>query len=81
MSYVYVMHSACLIRAVAGNVYSIVMNIDEVEAKVEEAEKALSKIKELIADMKVCSSEISKNLIASAVKKIAASFPDLKVEG
>lgn len=56
------------------------MNIDEIVAKVEEAEKVIGKIKELAADAKVCSSDITKTLIMSAIKKYAASMPDLKPE-
>lgn len=56
------------------------MNIEELEAKIEDFEKALSKVKELIADSKVCTSEIAKTLLSSAVKKYIASLPDLKQE-
>ena len=56
------------------------MNIDEITAKVEEAEKIISKIKELAADAKVCSSEITKTLITSAIKKYATSMPDFKLD-
>lgn len=57
------------------------MNIQEVEEKIEEVEKTLAKIRELIADMKVCSSEITKTLVASAIKKYATTISDFKVEG
>ena len=57
------------------------MNIEEVEKKLEELDKAVSKVKELIADYKVCSSDITKALVTSAVKKYAASISDFKLEG
>lgn len=56
------------------------MNVEEIIAKTEEAEKIISKIKELAADAKVCSSDITKTLITSAIKKYAASMPDFKLE-
>ena len=57
------------------------MNIEEVEAKIEEVEKTVIKIKELVADAKLCTSEITKTLISSAVKKLAATISDFKLEG
>lgn len=57
------------------------MNIEEVEAKIEEVEKTVTKIKELVADAKLCTSEITKTLISSAVKKLAATISDFKLEG
>lgn len=57
------------------------MNIEEVETKIEEVEKTITKIKELLADAKVCSSEITKTLISSAIKKYASSLSDFKLEG
>ncbi len=57
------------------------MNIIEIEAKIEEVEKTIAKIKELIADAKICSSEITKTLISSAIKKYASTISDFKVEG
>lgn len=57
------------------------MNINEVEAKIEEVENTIVKIKELIADAKVCNSEITKTLISSAVKKYAATISEFKLEG
>ena len=56
------------------------MNIEELEAKIEDFEKTVSKVKELIADFKVCTSEITKTLVASAVKKYIATLPDFKQE-
>ena len=56
------------------------MNIEEIEAKIEEFEKTLSKVKELIADFKVCTSDITKTLVTSAVKKYIATLPDFKQE-
>ena len=56
------------------------MNIEEVEKKLEELEKTMSKVKELVADYKVCSSEIIKALVTSAVKKYAVVISDFKLE-
>ena len=60
--------------------YILIMNIEELEAKIEDFEKTVSKVKELIADFKVCTSEITKTLVASAVKKYISTLPDLKQE-
>ena len=57
------------------------MNINEIEAKIEEVEKIIVKIKELVTDAKVCSSEITKTLISSAIKKYASTISDFKLEG
>lgn len=57
------------------------MNIAEIETKIEEAENTISKIKELVADAKLCTSEITKALISSAVRKYASTLADFKVEG
>lgn len=57
------------------------MNIEEVTTKIDELEKTLSKLKELLADAKVCTSDITKTLIASAVKKYASTISDFKIEG
>lgn len=57
------------------------MNLQEVEDKIEELEKTIAKIKELVADMKVCSSEITKTLVASAIKKYATTISEFKIEG
>ncbi len=56
------------------------MNIEEVETKVNGLEDTIGKLKELLADAKVCSSEITKTLILSAMKKYAASIADFRVE-
>lgn len=57
--------------------------VEEIETKVEELEKTIAKIKALIADSKVCSSDITKALIANALKKYAVSISliDAKAEG
>lgn len=60
--------------------YNLLMNIEEVEKKLEELEKTVVKVKELVADYKVCTSEITKALVTSAVKKYAASISDFKLE-
>ena len=56
------------------------MNIEEVEAKLATLEETVAKVKALVADAKVCSSEITKALISSAVKKYAAAISDFKLE-
>lgn len=55
------------------------MNIEEVENKVNSLDEAVAKLKELVADAKVCQSEITKALILSAIKKYAASISEFKV--
>lgn len=54
------------------------MNIEDLEAKLNTIEETIGKLKELVGDAKMCKSEITKALIASAIKKYAASMPDLK---
>lgn len=56
------------------------MNIEDIENKIEDIEKVVIKVKELIADYKVCSSDITKALISSAVKKYALSISEFKLE-
>ena len=56
------------------------MNIEDIEAKIEDLEKTVSKVKELIADFKVCTSDITKTLVTSAVKKYLSTLPDFKQE-
>ena len=56
------------------------MNIEDIEAKIHGLDETVAKMRELVADAKVCSSDITKALIASAIKKYAASVSDFKVE-
>lgn len=56
------------------------MNIEDVETKLNSLEDTISKIKELIVDAKVCSSEITKTLISSAIKKYSTSISDFKID-
>lgn len=56
------------------------MNIEEVEGKLKSLDDTVQKLKELLADAKVCSSEITKMLISSAMKKYAASIADFKLD-
>jgi len=56
------------------------MNIEEIEGKLNSLEDTVGKLKELIVDAKVCSSEITKTLIFSAVKKYASSISDFKLD-
>ena len=43
------------------------MNFEEIEQNIVNVENAVAKIKELVADAKVCQSEITKTLIVSKV--------------
>ena len=56
------------------------MNIEEIESKLNALEETIGKVKDLVADAKVCTSEITKTLISSAVKKYAASIADFKLD-
>ena len=56
------------------------MNIEEVEGNMNYLEETIGKLKELVADAKVCSSEITKILIFSAVKKYASAISDFKLD-
>jgi len=56
------------------------MNIEDIESRLNSLEETIGKLKELIADAKVCSSDITKTLITSAVKKYAASISDFKID-
>ncbi len=56
------------------------MNIEEIETKVNNLQETINKIKELISDAKVCSSDITKALIASALKKYSAVISDFKLD-
>ena len=60
--------------------YILYMNIEDIENKIEDIEKVDIKVKELIADYKICSSDITKALISSAVKKYALSISEFKLE-
>ena len=60
--------------------YILIMNIEDIEKKIEDFENTLHKVKELIADFKVCTSDITKTLVSSAVKKYLSTLPDLKQE-
>ena len=56
------------------------MNIEELENKLNSLDDTIGKLKALISDAKVCSSDITKALIFSAVKKYAATISDFKVD-
>lgn len=56
------------------------MNIEDIENKLNNLEETVKKMKELVTDAKVCSSDIAKTLILSAVKKYAATISDFKLE-
>ena len=56
------------------------MNIEEIENKIAALDETVKKLKELVADAKVCNSDITKTLIASAIKKYATVFKSFKLE-
>lgn len=56
------------------------MNIEDIEANIKTLRNAVDKLEELIADAKVCSSDITKALIMSAIKKYAAAISGFTVE-
>ena len=55
------------------------MNIEETENKLNKLEETVLKMKELLADAKVCSSEITKTLITSALNKYASVISEFKI--
>lgn len=55
------------------------MNIEMIEQQIEEIEEALPKIKAIVADVKVCSSDISKTILTSAIKKVSAPILEFKL--
>lgn len=57
------------------------MNIEAIEQQLVAIEEALPKIKEIIADVKSCNSEISKTILASAIKKFSTPIVDFKFTG
>ena len=56
------------------------MNIEELENKMNALEDTISKMKDLLADLKICNSDITKTLISSAIKKYAATIADFKID-
>lgn len=52
----------------------------QIETKIAELTELISKTTALINDSKVCSSDITKSLIASAVKKYITAISDFKIE-
>lgn len=55
------------------------MNIIAIESQLASIEEAIPKIKEIIADIKACNSEISKTILTSAIKKFSAPIIDFKL--
>ena len=55
------------------------MNFEEVEKSIANIDSSISKIKELLADAKICNSDITKTLISSAIKKYASIVADFKL--
>lgn len=56
------------------------MNTEIIEKQLTDLNDMLTKTMALINDSKVCSSDITKSLIASAVKKYANAISDFKIE-
>lgn len=56
------------------------MNIEEIETKIASLEDTLGKVKALVADAKICNSEITRALISSAVKKYATAISEFKLD-
>lgn len=55
------------------------MNIELVESQLAAIEEALPKLKAVLADIKNCNSDISKTILASAIKKFSAPIVDFKL--
>lgn len=58
------------------------MNIDteHIESKLAELNELIAKTGALLHDSKICESDITKTLIASAVKKYVGAISDFKIE-
>jgi hypothetical protein len=58
------------------------MNIDteHIESKLAELNDLIAKTSALLHDSKICESDITKTLIASAVKKYVGAISDFKIE-
>ena len=56
------------------------MNIEEIENKLNSLEDVIIKMKSLVADAKVCSSDITKTLISGALKKYVTAISDFKID-
>ena len=55
------------------------MNIEAIEDQLNAIEEALPKLKAVVADVKACSSEISKTILTSAIKKFSAPIVEFKL--
>lgn len=55
------------------------MSIEHIEDHLVQVEEAIPKMKELIADLKLCNSELSKTVLMSALKKISRPLLDFNV--
>ena len=61
----------------------MIMNIEEIETletKVNNLSETVEKLKALVSDMKICSSDITKTLIISAIKKYSESVSNFKID-
>lgn len=54
--------------------------MSNIESQLNDLSELISKVTALLNDNKVCSSEITKSLIASAVKKYVNAISDFKIE-
>lgn len=54
--------------------------MSNIESQLSDLSDLINKVTSLLNDNKVCSSEITKSLIASAVKKYVNAISDFKIE-
>lgn len=55
------------------------MNIESIETQLTSIEEALPKLKAIVSDVKACSSDISKTILISAIKKISTPILEFKL--
>lgn len=55
------------------------MSFKPVEDRLAQVEEALPKMKELIADLKICNSDFSKEVLMLALKKISRPLVDFNL--
>lgn len=55
------------------------MNIESIEQQLAAIEEALPKLKAVVNDVKACSSDISKTILMSAIKKFSTPIVDFKL--
>lgn len=55
-------------------------NMSNIETQLNDLSELINKVTALLNDNKVCSSDITKSLISSAVKKYVGAISDFKIE-